>query len=83
MEENSETDEQKNTKSEEASLQDETPLVEENEEEANLADQDEQVLTPEGEKSPAENSDLRDRLLQALAENENLIRRGRRREKMQ
>ena len=79
MEENSETEEQKNTKSEEAPLRDETSFVQENEEEANLADQDEQDLTPEGEKSPAEeNSDLRDRLLRALAENENLIRRGRR-----
>ena len=79
MEENSETEEQKNTKSEEAPLRDETSFLQGNEEEANLADQDEQDLTPEGEKSPAEeNSDLRDRLLRALAENENLIRRGRR-----
>ncbi len=79
MEENSETEEQKNKKSEEAPLRDETPIARENEEEANPADQDEQALIPEGEKSLAEeNSDLRDRLLRALAENENLIRRGRR-----
>lgn len=79
MEENSETEEQKNKKSEEAPLRDEKSLAKENEEEASPADKDEQVLTPEGEKSPAEeNSDLRDRLLRALAENENLIRRGRR-----
>ena len=79
MEENSETEEQKNKKSEEAPLRDETSTAKENEEEANPADQDEQVLIPEGEKSLAEeNSDLRDRLLRALAENENLIRRGRR-----
>ena len=79
MEENSETEEQKNKKSEEAPLRDETPIGKENEEEANPADQDEQALIPDGEKSPAEeNSDLRDRLLRALAENENLIRRGRR-----
>ena len=79
MEENSETEEQKNKKSEEAPLRDETPVGRENDEEAKPADQDEQVLIPEGEKSLAEeNSDLRDRLLRALAENENLIRRGRR-----
>ena len=79
MEENSETEQQKNKKSEEAPLRDETPIARENEEEANPADQDEQALIPEGEKSLAEeNSDLRDRLLRALAENENLIRRGRR-----
>ena len=79
MEENSETEEQKNKKSEEAPLRDETPTAKENEEEANPADQDEQALIPEREKNLAEeNSDLRDRLLRALAENENLIRRGRR-----
>ena len=79
MEENPVTDEKENENPEEASFKDEAPPIEENDGKAPEASQDEKVPNPGEEKSPEEEiSDLRDRLLRALAENENLIRRGRR-----
>ena len=79
MEEKPVTNEKKNENNEEASLQDETPRVEENDGDAAGVSQDEQGPNPGEEKTAEEEiSDLRDRLLRALAENENLIRRGRR-----
>ena len=79
MEENIETEEQKNTKSEEALFKTKRLSCRKTRRKQSWRTKMNRDLTPEGEKSPAEeNSDLRDRLLRSLAENENLIRRGRR-----